>query len=56
VNLIYVDEVLPDPVTQGNYLITMRNSTTRILLSRNNYDEFLVRQRELKTGLPAIGV
>lgn len=56
VNMIYVDEVRPDPVTQGNYLITMRNSTTRILLSRNNYDEFLVRQRELKTGLPAIGV
>lgn len=40
-----------DPVTKGNYLISLQNSVAVILLSRNHYEEFLQRQSELKNRM-----
>ncbi|MFD1130742.1 LytR/AlgR family response regulator transcription factor [Paenibacillus provencensis] len=51
VNMLCVEEVRADPVTKGNYLISLQNSVAVILLSRNHYEEFLQRQSELKNRM-----
>lgn len=49
--MLCVEEVRADPVTKGNYLISLQNSVAVILLSRNHYEEFLQRQSELKNRM-----